>query len=140
MWNVLKDSDGGFIPFWYMDSSDFVVKRGSTDGRKKGKVYRNTFEAHDSKTVSLFGPFHQDVTAEYFGENEFKVKVDDNIGGNSILLGMFSPSGYVTVDAVPLRCGKARVNNIEPGVIFQPLTSENGICLLYTSPSPRDRG
>ena len=57
MWNVLKDSDGGFIPFWYMDSSDFVVKRGSTDGRKKGKVYRNTFEAHDSKTVSLFGPF-----------------------------------------------------------------------------------
>ena len=126
MWNVLKDSDGGFIPFWYMDSSDFVVKRGATDGRKKGKVYRNTFEAHDSKTASLFGPFYQDVTAEYFGENEFKVKVDDNIEGNSILLGMFSPSGYVTVDAVPLRRGKARVNNIEPGVIFQPLTSENG--------------
>ena len=35
-------------------------------------------------------------------------------------------AGYVTVDAVPLRRGKARVNNIEPGVIFQLLTSENG--------------
>lgn len=126
MWNVLKDSNGGFIPFWYMDSSDFVVERGATDGRKKGKVYRNTFAAQDCKTTPLFGPFYKDVTEEYFGENEFKVKVDKVVKGNSVLLGMFRPMGYVPVDIAPLRHGKALVKNIEPGVIFQPMIYKNG--------------
>ncbi|WP_291529054.1 hypothetical protein [Bacteroides sp. UBA939] len=126
VWNVLKDSDGGFIPFWYMDSSDFVVKRGVTDGRKKGKVYRNTFAAHYGRTAPLSGLFSRDVTAEYFGENEFKVKVDKKGEDNTVLLGMFTPFKYVPVDVAPLRFGKARVNNIEPGVIFQPLVYEDG--------------
>lgn len=126
MWNVLKDPAGGVIPFWYMDSSDFVVKRGATDGRKKGKVYRNTFAAHDSRTLPLFGAFYQDVTGEYFGENTYRIEVDKQVEGNTVLLGMFAPSRYIPVDVAPLRRGKAQASNIEPGVIFQPLAYADG--------------
>ena len=127
MWNVLKTPEGDIIPFWYMDDRDFAVRRGETDGRKKGKVYREMYAAQEERTTPLFGPFFHDATADYFGHNSYRVKTA-GAEGESVLLGMFTPRGYVPVDVAPLRWGKARVEDIEPEVIFQPMqVRKNGM-------------
>ena len=114
LWNVVKDTTGSFIPFWFSENR---IKRGGNDGRRKGKVYRICYGEQREK----------DVTAEYFGENRTRVKVDGSQCGDSILLGIFSPGGWIPVDISEHKDGEALVKNIEPGVIFMPLTTKNGM-------------
>ena len=135
VWNILKNTDGRALSFWYMDSRDLAV--GMTDGRKKGKVYRMQYGIQGEKYSGLYkdkstppvvrNPLLKDVTEEYFGSNEYSVRIDRKIKGRFVALGIFTPFGYVPVD-VALRDGEqAVVRNIEPEVIYQPLYNKEGL-------------
>lgn len=135
VWNVLKNTDGRTLSFWYMDSRDLAV--GMTDGRKKGKVYRMQYGVQEEKYPGVYkdksippvvrNPLWKDVTEEYFGSNEYSVRIDRMIEGRYVALGIFTPFGYVPVD-VALRNGdRAIVRNIEPEVIYQPLCNKEGL-------------
>lgn len=132
-WNVLKDTTGTTIPFWFMDTR---IRRGQGDGRKKGKVYRLCYEPQEEKLKGMYtcdevppvlkSPFLKDVTAEYFGENETTVEIDSELCGEYIYLGIFTPEGWTAIDIAEHRRGKATVRNLEPGVWYMPLGSKNG--------------
>ena len=135
VWNILKNTDGKPLSFWYMDSRDLAV--GMTDGRKKGKVYRMQYGVQEEKYQGVYkdnntppvvrNPLLKDVTEEYFGSNEYPVGIDGKGKGRFVALGIFTPFGYVPVD-VALRDGdQAIVRNIEPEVIYQPLCNEKGL-------------
>ena len=135
VWNILKNTDGKPLSFWYMDSRDLAV--GMTDGRKKGKVYRMQYGIQEEKYQGVYkdnstpsvvrNPLLKDVTEEYFGSNEYPVRIDGKVKRKFGALGIFTPFGYVPVD-VALRDGdQAIVRNIEPGVIYQPLCNEKGL-------------
>ena len=135
VWNILKNTDGKPLSFWYMDSRDLAV--GMTDGRKKGKVYRMQYGIQEEKYQGVYkdnstpsvvrNPLLKDVTEEYFGSNEYPVRIDGKVKSKFVALGIFTPFGYVPVD-VALRDGdQAIVRNIEPGVIYQPLCNEKGL-------------
>lgn len=135
VWNILKNTDGKTLSFWYMDSRDLAV--GMTDGRKKGKVYRMQYGIQEEKYQGVYkdnstpsvvrNPLLKDVTEEYFGSNEYPVRIDGKVKSKFVALGIFTPFGYVPVD-VALRDGdQAIVRNIEPGVIYQPLCNEKGL-------------
>lgn len=134
VWNILKHTDGSTLPFWYMDSRDLTV--GMTDGRKKGKVYRTCYGAQAEKHPGICrdgsappavrNPLRKDVTAEYSGSNRYTIGVDRNAAGRFVALGIFTPSGYVPVDVALRRGDRAVAEDIEPGVIYQPLCGEEG--------------
>ena len=49
------------------------------------------------------------------------------------------PAGELTVIVGPSGCGKSTIVNLLAG-FERPDAGEVRVCLLYTSPSPRDRG
>lgn len=112
-WNVLKDTTGLLVPFWFMESD---VKRGQNDGRPKGKVYR-----------TMFGGELADVTMEYFGENEAELEIDCPQEITQISLCVFSCGKYTEVDKVTRNGNKAIFHNLEPEVRFQPMYHKNEI-------------
>lgn len=130
LWNVLKDTTGAIIPFWIMETR---VKRGGGDTRQKGKVYRLCYGAQEEKVKGMYScnevpsvlrnPYLKDVTAEYFGENETEIAIDDKLCGKYVYLGVFTPNGWTPVDIAEYRDGKAIVKNVEPNVLFIPLAS-----------------
>lgn len=134
VWNVLKNTDGKTLMFWYMDSRDLSV--GLDDGRKKGKVYRMQYGAQSEKYSGLYrdsstpavmrNPLMKDVTEEYFGNNKFEINISRIINEPFIVLGVFTPNGYVPVDIALCDGNKAIVKNVEPEIIFQLLTNEGG--------------
>ena len=135
VWNILKNTDGKPLSFWYMDSRDLAV--GMTDGRKKGKVYRMQYGIQEEKYQGVYkdnstpsvvrNPLLKDVTEEYFGSNEYPVKVRGEGQKKIVGLGNFTPFGYVPVDGALRDGDQAIVRNIEPGVIYQPLCNEKGL-------------
>ena len=135
VWNILKNTDGKPLSFWYMDSRDLAV--GMTDGRKKGKVYRMQYGIQEEKYQGVYkdnstpsvvrNPLLKDVTEEYFGSNEYPVRIDGKVKSKFVALGIFTPFAYVPVDVALLDGDQAIVRNIEPGVIYQPLCNEKGL-------------
>ena len=131
-WCALKDGTG-IIPFDYGQ-----VVRGNDDYRKKGKVYRLCFSRQKEKMSGMMNdievplvlknPYRKDVTSEYFGENRLKVEVDmANCSQRYVYLGTFSFSGWKPIDIAVYNADKAEFKNVEPGVIYVPLTLNNGI-------------
>ncbi|WP_455673575.1 hypothetical protein [Phocaeicola sp.] len=110
-WNVLKDTTGLLVPFWFMESD---VKRGQNDGRPKGKVYR-----------TMFGGKLTDVTIEYFGENKAEIEIDCPQEIKQISLCIFSCGKYKEIDKATRFGKKVIFHNLEPGVRFQPMYRKN---------------
>lgn len=132
-WNVLKDTTGLTVPFWYVDVR---IRRGQGDGRRKGKVYRLCYGLQEARLKGMYtcdevppvlkSPFLKDVTAEYFGENETTVEIDSKLCGEYVYMGVFTTNGWTPIDIAEHRRGKATVRNLEPGVRYTPLGSKNG--------------
>lgn len=128
LWNVLKDTTGAYIPFWFMENG---AKRGGSDNRKKGKVYRLCFgeqeELYPGISTNKEIPEHlknryiKDVTKNYFKENSAEIEVEEQLANKYILLGLFTPQGWVPIDIVKAKNRNVVFRNIEPNVIFQPL-------------------
>lgn len=136
LWNVLKNTDGRAMPFWYMDPNNLAV--GVRDDRKKGKVYRVCYEAVEEKTKGihqsgntaprLCNPLAKDVTEEYFGANRHEIDIDNGKDDWLVTLGVFSAFGYEAVGVAGVEDKSAVVLNVEPDVIFFPLRyKENGM-------------
>lgn len=133
-WNVLKDTTGQTIPFWYVDTR---IRRGQGDGRKKGKVYRLCYALQEERLRGMYAseevpsvlknPFLKDVTADYFGENETAVDVDGKLCGEYVYLGVFTANGWTAIDIAEHRAGKAMFRNVEPGLWYMPLAAKNGM-------------
>ena len=132
LWNVIKDTTGQIVPFWFLD---FKAQRGNNDGRKKGKVYRLSFhmqpELYPGITKERQVPsilrnrFLKEVTSEYFGQNQVTVNVAPS-NEKQVYLGMFHIPDYVPLDIAEAKHGKATFHNLESNVIYQPLYLKNG--------------
>lgn len=112
-WTVVRDTTGQLVPFWLMETK---VTRGAEDGRAKGKVYRKEF-----------GGELRDVTADYFGKNQAKIKVECPDDIKKIYLCVFSKGEHVPVAETKRQGNKAVFNNLEPNIRFIPVyyTKEN---------------
>lgn len=130
-WNVVKDTTGGVVPFWFES-----LVRGHSDGRRKGKVYRLCFGVQKEKLPgmrmesevpqTLKNPFVREVTADYFGENLVEVELEKEPGGKYSYLAISSSSGWVPVDIAVSQEKKVTMKNIEPEIIYIPLSWEEG--------------
>ncbi len=128
-WVVLRDTTGKMLPFGF----DGIIPRrdiNQSDGRKKGKVYRFCYAlqndrlhiAKERKYVppSLGDMYVKDVTNDYFDTNSVTIPIDTP--SDNIYLGVFTTNGWSAVDFGEHKDNNAVFHNIEPGVIYQPLT------------------
>lgn len=128
LWNVLKTPDSRALQFWYMDPNDLPI--GTSDGRKKGKVWRCRFAAADERyegqytdesvPPALRTSLWKDVTAGYFGANECRIPLTE-ADGRFITLGVFSIRGFEPVDVARREGNEAVARDLEPGVFYFPL-------------------
>lgn len=131
-WNAVYDTDDHF--FRLFDNGEFLPTKDSihNDRRRKGKVYRQTFrldlerlkkfDGVKNVPTSLLNPRMRDVTAEYFGENEAEIKVDAP-SEQAVYLGLFGKGGYLPIDIGQRKKDKVIFKNIEPNVIYFPITA-----------------
>lgn len=131
-WNVVRDTTGHFLPFWY---TVFEASRDmKDDGRRKGKVYRSFFgiqnhytanEIQNKAIPTLFrDPFIKDVSANYFGENNVQIPIQNEC--DLAMLGVFSPKGWIAIDKTIVEKGVATFHNLETNIVFQPLVLQKG--------------
>lgn len=106
-WNAVRDTTGRMVSFWLPES---VVGREQNDGRPKGKVFRHEY-----------GGSVRDVTAEYFGANEARIKVTPEFQGKDLELCVFTCGGYVPVDKGKQKGQMVLFHNLEPGIRFFPM-------------------
>ncbi len=128
-WNVVRDSTDQYLPFVF---TQFDANRKKFDDeRKKGKVYRDKYsiqtpkmgKRQKEKTVlnGFKHPFRKDVTDNYTGKNKIEVPLF-NSKPRYVYLGIFSPKGWIPVDVGVVKNKKAVFHNIEPALIYQPLS------------------
>lgn len=131
-WNVVRDTTGHFLPFWY---TVFEASRDmKDDGRRKGKVYRSFFgiqnhytanEIQNKAIPTLFrDPFIKDVSANYFWENNVQIPIQSEC--DLAMLGVFSPKGWIAIDKTIVEKGVATFHNLETNIVFQPLVLQKG--------------
>lgn len=128
VWNVLRDTTGGYVPFWFIQTK---VERGGNDKREKGKVYRQCFGAQQEKISGirrdqsvpflLKDPYLKDVTDDYFPANQVEIEIDSQVNKKYICLGVFTLEGCMPIDITSQKGNKATFTNVEPGILFQPL-------------------
>ena len=106
-WNAVRDTTGRMVSFWLPESK---VGRSEDDGRPKGKVFRREY-----------GGEVCDVTAEYFGANEAKVKIPSVAQCMDLYLCVFTCGRLVPVDKGVMQSGWATFRNLEPGIRFFPM-------------------
>ena len=106
-WNAVRDTTGRMVSFWLVESK---VGRGQDDGRPKGKVFRNEY-----------GGEVRDVTAEYFGANEARVKLEYTAEGKEPELCVFTCGNYIPVDKGRTEGRMAVFRDLEPGIRFFPM-------------------
>lgn len=94
------------------------VTREWVNHRCKGKVYR-AFSVPQEQT-SIFGNRLKDVTTDYYPANEIRIPGIQSSNGKG-LIGVFSMNGWIPIGEYKRRDGKAWVENIEIGQIYQPL-------------------
>ena len=133
VWNVLRDTTGGYVPFWFIQTK---VERGGSDKREKGKVYRRCFGAQQEKVSGirrdrsvpfpLKDPYLKDVTSDYFPANQVTIEIDPQVDKKYICLGVFTLEGCMPIDITVQKGNKATFMNVEPGILFQPLY-DNGM-------------
>lgn len=122
-WAVLKDTTGRFIPVELTENKAPRNLRGWQNRRNKGKVYR----LHNLRleTPDFAGDYHrEDVTAEYYPAN--RVEVPGVETGGDGMLAVFASEGWRPVGGYRKRWGKAVVENVQEGMIFQPLAVRDG--------------
>lgn len=128
VWNVLRDTTGGYVPFWFIQTK---VERGGNDKREKGKVYRQCFGAQQEKISGirrdqsvpfpLKDPYLKDVTDDYFPANQVEIEIDSQVNKKYICLGVFTLEGCMPIGITLQKGNKATFTNVEPGILFQPL-------------------
>lgn len=106
-WTILRDTTGLFVPFWITQTEP---ERGADDGRPKGKVFRKQY----------WGQL-EDVTAEYFGKNSAKVKIQCPPEVKEVSLCIFSCGAMTAVDRAERAGQEVTFHNLEPGIRFLPM-------------------
>lgn len=130
MWNVVYDNNDNIYRMF--DNYRYPPTRDSIhdDLRSKGKVYRITnslnldrierYPAIDEIPDYLKDPRLQDVTSQYFGSNDAKIKINETSG--NVYLGVFTPDEILPVDIASKAENNVSFRNIEPNIIFFPVT------------------
>ncbi len=139
MWTVVWDNEDCRMRMF--DNEKYFPTRDSVhyDRRRKGKVYRSTFAPSMERLARyrnaknpppmLLNPWLKDVTAEYFGHNRAEVEVwQDAIGRDDVYLGVFADRRFKPVDIAVVKGGKAVFTDIEPNLIYAPVTAAGKVC------------
>lgn len=141
MWTVVWDNFDGKMRMF--DNYSFRPTRDSIhyDQRRKGKIYRHTFlpdikrlERYgdvDNPPAMLLNPRLKDVTAEYFGHNKVEAEIWPEVlksERDGVYLGIFANQGFQPVDIAERDGGKATFHDIEPNLIYAPVTSDGKVC------------
>ena len=115
-WNVMRDTTGLFIPIELRDTG---ITRNKTDERLKGKVYRYCFDKQEEPAFD--GDYYsRDVTTDYFSFNRVEIPCVPD-GNHDGLVSVFSFDSWIPIGKYVASHGKAYVDNVEKGVILQPL-------------------
>lgn len=140
-WNVVWDNVSGFTRMF--DNGKFLPTRDSihNDGRRKGKVYRTSFMPRFERlekyrgTVNppavLLNPYLEDVTAQYFGHNVAEVEIYGSClekAREGVYLGIFTNGRFKPVDVGRTEGGKVVFSDIEPDLIYVPVTGDTRPC------------
>lgn len=128
-WNVVKDTTGQVVPFWFAEDD---VRRGNDDKRKKRKVYRRCFAVQpelipgvstDEAVVPTFkNRFLRDETEAYFGANRIVVRLKQPSPQQWVYLAGFAPVGWFPVTLAPAN-DPIVFRNVEPNLIYQLLVA-----------------
>lgn len=141
MWTVVWDNIDGkmrmFDNYRYRPTRDSI----HYDKRRKGKIYRMTFlpdlqrleryQNIDNAPTVLLNPRLKDVTAEYFGHNKAEVKIWREVlksEKDGVYLGVFANQRFQPADIGERDGGKAIFHDIEPSLIYAPITSRGTVC------------
>ncbi|WP_289753097.1 transglutaminase domain-containing protein [Bacteroides acidifaciens] len=135
-WNVVRDTTGRYIQFGF-DGLDPVRDKIPDDGRRKGKVFRYCYALQNEREIlrkhsgwnigGTEGLYWKDVTSEYFGHNRAAVNVCAT-EKPLIALSVFSTNGWLIIgEGVYKSSGKALFDNIEPFIIYVPVSQNNGV-------------
>lgn len=135
-WNVVRDTTGRYIQFGF-DGLDPVRDKVPDDGRRKGKVFRYCYALQNEREIlrkhsgwnigGTEGLYWKDVTSEYFGHNRAAVNVCAT-EKPLIALSVFSTNGWLIIgEGVYKSSGKALFDNIEPFIIYVPVSQNNGV-------------
>lgn len=135
-WNVVRDTTGRYIQFGF-DGLDPVRDKVPDDGRRKGKVFRYCYALQNEREIlrkhsgwkigGTEGLYLKDVTSEYFGHNRAAVNVCAT-EKPLIALSVFSTNGWLIIgEGVYKSSGKALFDNIEPFIIYVPVSQNNGV-------------
>ncbi|WP_264846629.1 hypothetical protein [Capnocytophaga catalasegens] len=138
-WNVVRDTTNRYLPFLF---EEYRANRDNMliDKLKKGKVYRMTYQENKSEqklnypSSPLNNPFLKDVTNEYFGNNKVELPFENNLDSDDIFLGIFTSYDWFPVGKGKIENRKLIFENIEPFVIYQPLTYKNNELKPITYP------
>ncbi len=122
-WNVVMDTTGLFIPVEFMRPRDTTDIRRWTNHRNKGKVYR-LYDVRQDEPDFTGNYYRADVTDEYYPAN--RVEVPGVQGRNGGALAVFASEGWRPVATYRMEAGKAVAENVQEGMIFQPLAVESG--------------
>lgn len=141
-WNVVYDTDDKI--FRMFDNYRHPPTRDSIhyDDRRKGKVYRDChflditrlekFKDVEDAPPELLNPYLTDVTSEYFGHNHAKMHSKTPL--SDVYLGVFTPSGYLPIDIATTDKNEITFNDIEPDVIYFPITRNDNRYLPVSDP------
>lgn len=139
-WNVIRDLDGKYVQFLFNRYGGNEAVRGGSDGRTKGKVWRQNFSK----------PFIIDVTADYFPENKYTVKCKVGMPGRMVGLGMFTNAHWYSVYGCKSSINKVTFRNIEPQIVYiamgnkgktisYPFVPHNDGTITYLKPETNSR-
>lgn len=124
-WNAVKDTTGLFVPVEFKSADNTRDWKAQAHTRRRsGKVYRLS-EVRLDKPIFTGDYFKEDVTAEYYPANRVEIPGVADMERDG-LIGLFSSGGWIPVGAYRVKGGRAWVENVEEGIIFQPLVVEDG--------------
>jgi len=139
-WNVIRDLDGKYVQFLFNRYGGNEAVRGGSDGRTKGKVWRQNFSK----------PFISDVTTDYFPENKYSVKCKMGLPARVVGLGMFTNAHWYSVYGCKSAINKVTFRNIEPQTVYiamgskgstisYPFIPHNDGTITYLKPETNNR-
>jgi hypothetical protein len=125
-WAIIQDTTGRSVPFRY---PGLDVGRDIGGKYRKGKVYRLYFglQENEKRDVQMLPPFFRypylrDVTSNYLtDENTYLLPVERYQGGYAYL-GVHTADRTTLIAVGEITDGKAKFENVEPGLIYQLFT------------------
>ena len=142
-WNYMKLPSGESVPLELYQTAPEL--RDKNINRKKGKVYRIHYGKQASSLAIRFekenlpdwlrDPRLVDVSNEYYNGAAVEFEISEKQKTGKILyLGVFNNKTWIPITCSPIIQNKATFRNLEPGIVYQALFSQNERLVPFSVP------